>query len=59
MTDLPRDRPEDSIAGQMIRDLGVAPSLTTPDEIEEALVDEARAETDEIIERVEDEKKSD
>ena len=24
MTDLPRDRPEDSIAGKMVRDLGIA-----------------------------------
>ncbi len=56
MTDLPRDRPEDSIAGQMIRQLGIAPSLTTPDEFEEALIEEVRAETDEIVERVEKEK---
>ena len=58
MTDLPHDRPEDSIAGKMVRDLGVAPALSTPDAAAEALVEEARAETDEIVER-RDEKEKD
>ncbi len=53
MTDLPREGPEDSVAGQMIRDLGIAPSLTSPDAADEALVEEAREETDEIVDRVE------
>lgn len=59
MTDLPREEPEDSVAGQLVRELGMAPALTSKDQAVKALVEEARAETDEIVERVEDEKKND
>lgn len=50
--------PEPDIPGDMVRELGIAPALSGTDPAAEALVDLAREETDEIVERVKAEQQS-
>jgi len=43
--------PEPDVPEEMIRELGLAPGLVTNDDAEDALADEIRSQTDDIVER--------